>query len=55
MPNPSLDAVTARCFDVLRDAKADPQAYDLAAWRALRNASERLAGTAPLGRDHEAM
>jgi NAD(P)-dependent dehydrogenase (short-subunit alcohol dehydrogenase family) len=42
--DPALDAVTGRYFDVLREAKADPQAYDPAARRALRDASERLAG-----------
>jgi NAD(P)-dependent dehydrogenase (short-subunit alcohol dehydrogenase family) len=42
--DPGLDAVTGRYFDVLREAKADPQAYDAAAQRALRAASERLAG-----------
>jgi NAD(P)-dependent dehydrogenase (short-subunit alcohol dehydrogenase family) len=42
--DPKLDAVTGRYFDVLRDAKADPQAYDAKARRALRAASERLAG-----------
>lgn len=43
--DPALDAVTGRYFDILRDAKADPQAYDVAARRALRTASERLAAT----------
>jgi len=40
--DPKLDAVTGRYFDVLREAKADPQAYDVAARRALRAASEDL-------------
>jgi NAD(P)-dependent dehydrogenase (short-subunit alcohol dehydrogenase family) len=40
--DPKLDGVTGRYFDVLREAKADPQAYDLASRRALRAASERL-------------
>jgi NAD(P)-dependent dehydrogenase (short-subunit alcohol dehydrogenase family) len=42
--DPALDAVTGRYFDVLREAKADPQAYDAAARRALRAATERIAG-----------
>lgn len=42
--DPRLDAVTGRYFDVLREAKADPQAYDVAARRALRSVSDRLAG-----------
>ena len=41
--DPALDAVTGRYFDVLREAKADPQAYDAAARRALRAATERMA------------
>ena len=40
--DPALAAVSGRYFDVLRDARADPQAYDLEARRALRYASERL-------------
>ena len=40
--DPALDAVTGRYFDVLHDAKADSQAYDVAARRALRAATERL-------------
>jgi NAD(P)-dependent dehydrogenase (short-subunit alcohol dehydrogenase family) len=43
--DPALDEVTGRYFDVLREAKADPQAYDLAARRALRAATERLAAS----------
>ena len=39
---PELDKVTGRYFDVMRDAKADAQAYDVAARRALRAATERL-------------
>jgi NAD(P)-dependent dehydrogenase (short-subunit alcohol dehydrogenase family) len=42
--DPALDAVSGRYFDVLREAKADPQAYDAVARRALRAATERLAG-----------
>jgi NAD(P)-dependent dehydrogenase (short-subunit alcohol dehydrogenase family) len=42
--DPELDAVSGRYFDVLREAKADRQAYDAAARRALRAASERLDG-----------
>src|SRR5690606_12927261 len=42
--DPKLDGVTGRYFDVLREARAHPQAYDPAARRALRAASERLAG-----------
>jgi NAD(P)-dependent dehydrogenase (short-subunit alcohol dehydrogenase family) len=41
--DPALDAVTGRYFDVLSEAKAEPQAYDAAARRALREVSERLA------------
>jgi NAD(P)-dependent dehydrogenase (short-subunit alcohol dehydrogenase family) len=43
--DPALDKVTGRYFDVLREAKADPQAYDPAARRALRAATERMAGS----------
>lgn len=42
--DPKLDGVTGRYFDVLTEARADPQAYDPAARQALREASERLAG-----------
>ena len=42
--DPALDAVTGRYFDVLREAKAEPQAYDAAARDALRAATERMAG-----------
>ena len=42
--DPALDTVTGRYFDVLRAAKADPQAYDVTARRALRAATERLVG-----------
>ena len=42
--DPALDTVTGRYFDVLRDAKANAQAYDVAARRALRAATERCAG-----------
>jgi NAD(P)-dependent dehydrogenase (short-subunit alcohol dehydrogenase family) len=42
--DPALDALTGRYFDVLREAKADPQAYDAAARGALRAATERMAG-----------
>ena len=42
--DPALDAVTGRYFDVLREAKADPQAYDAAARSALRAATERMVG-----------
>ena len=41
--DPALDAVTGRYFDVLREAKVEAQAYDAAAWRALRAATERMA------------
>jgi hypothetical protein len=43
--DPALDAVTGRYFDVLREAKADAQAYDAAARRALRAATDRMAGS----------
>jgi NAD(P)-dependent dehydrogenase (short-subunit alcohol dehydrogenase family) len=42
--DPQLDDVTGRYFDVLREARAHPQAYDPAARRTLRELSERLAG-----------
>ena len=42
--DPALDGVTGRYFDVLREAKAEAQAYDAAARRALRTATERMAG-----------
>ena len=42
--DPALDAVTGRYFDVLREATAEPQAYDAAARDALRAATERMAG-----------
>ena len=45
--DPALDAVTGRYFDVLREAKADPQAYDAAARAALRAATERMARVGP--------
>ena len=41
--DPALDAVSGRYFDVLREAKAQPQAYDPVARRLLRAASEQLA------------
>jgi len=44
LTDPTLDAVTGRYFNVLREAKADPQAYDVEARRALRAATERWAG-----------
>ena len=44
MTDPALDTVTGRYFDVLHDAKANSQAYAVAARRALRAATERLAG-----------
>ena len=40
--DPALDNVTGRYFDVLREAKAEPQAYDAAARGALRAATERM-------------
>ena len=43
--NPALDTVTGRYYDVLHEAKAHAQAYDAAARRALRAATERLAET----------
>jgi NAD(P)-dependent dehydrogenase (short-subunit alcohol dehydrogenase family) len=39
---PALDAVSGRYFDVLREARADPQAYDAQARRALREATGAL-------------
>jgi NAD(P)-dependent dehydrogenase (short-subunit alcohol dehydrogenase family) len=42
--DPALDAVTGRYFDVLREAKAEAQAYDSAARHALRTATEQMAG-----------
>jgi hypothetical protein len=41
--DPALDGVTGRYFDVLREAKAEPQAYDPVARNALRAATERMA------------
>jgi NAD(P)-dependent dehydrogenase (short-subunit alcohol dehydrogenase family) len=41
--DPALDAVSGRYFDVLREAKAQPQADDPRARRLLRAASEQLA------------
>jgi NAD(P)-dependent dehydrogenase (short-subunit alcohol dehydrogenase family) len=43
LTDPALDAVSGRYFNVLRDAQADPQAYDVEARRALRAATERWA------------
>lgn len=43
--DPALDAVTGCYFDVQREAKADRQAYNAAARRALRAATERWAGS----------
>jgi NAD(P)-dependent dehydrogenase (short-subunit alcohol dehydrogenase family) len=42
--DPALDQVSGRYFDQTRERKADPQAYDPAARRTLRELSERLAG-----------
>ena len=42
--DPAFDTVSGRYFDVLHDAKANAQAYDAAARRALRAATERWAG-----------
>ena len=47
--DPALDAVTGRYFDVLREAKADRQAYDDAARAELRAATDRLAGLKGVG------
>jgi NAD(P)-dependent dehydrogenase (short-subunit alcohol dehydrogenase family) len=41
---PALDGITGRYFDRTREGRADPQAYDPAARRRLRELSERLAG-----------
>ncbi|HEX7300517.1 MAG TPA: SDR family NAD(P)-dependent oxidoreductase, partial [Solirubrobacteraceae bacterium] len=40
--DPSLDGVTGRYFNGTREARADPQAYDVDARRRLRELSERL-------------
>ncbi|HSP38154.1 MAG TPA: SDR family NAD(P)-dependent oxidoreductase [Frankiaceae bacterium] len=40
--DPALEGVTGRYFDVLDEARADPQAYDPDARRRLRELSERL-------------
>ena len=40
--DPALDSVTGRYFNRDREARADPQAYDLAARRQLRDLSEGL-------------
>ncbi|HEU4728138.1 MAG TPA: SDR family NAD(P)-dependent oxidoreductase [Kofleriaceae bacterium] len=42
--DPTLDDTSGRYFDQLRERRADPQAYDGEARRALRELSERLAG-----------
>jgi NAD(P)-dependent dehydrogenase (short-subunit alcohol dehydrogenase family) len=42
--DPELDGVSGRYFDGLREAAADPQAYDAAARERLRELSERLVG-----------
>jgi NAD(P)-dependent dehydrogenase (short-subunit alcohol dehydrogenase family) len=44
--DPELDATSGRFFDVLRDSKANSQAYDAKARRKLRALSERLTGLA---------
>jgi NAD(P)-dependent dehydrogenase (short-subunit alcohol dehydrogenase family) len=45
---PELETVTGRYFNGLREARADPQAYDAQARRRLRELSERLTGLDPL-------
>jgi len=45
--DPALDGVTGRYFDGLREASADPQAYDPAARRRLWDVSSALVGLAP--------
>jgi NAD(P)-dependent dehydrogenase (short-subunit alcohol dehydrogenase family) len=42
--DPSLDEVTGKYFDGLREARADPQAYDAEARSRLRDLSEQLLG-----------
>jgi NAD(P)-dependent dehydrogenase (short-subunit alcohol dehydrogenase family) len=42
--DPALADVTGRYFDGVREARADPQAYDATARARLRELSERLAG-----------
>lgn len=42
--SPELDHVTGKYFDQLQEARAHPQAYDLAARDLLRQVSERLTG-----------
>jgi NAD(P)-dependent dehydrogenase (short-subunit alcohol dehydrogenase family) len=42
--DPTLDGVTGVYFDVQREARADPQAYDAEAQRRLRALSEALVG-----------
>ena len=45
--DPALAGVTGRFFNGLREARADPQAYDPAARHRLRDLSEKLTGLAP--------
>jgi NAD(P)-dependent dehydrogenase (short-subunit alcohol dehydrogenase family) len=45
--DPALDGVTGRFFNGLREARADPQAYDPDARRRLRELSEKLTGLPP--------
>ena len=45
--DPALDGVSGRYFDMTRERRADPQAYDAQARRTLRALSERLTGLAP--------
>lgn len=42
--SPALDDITGKYFDQQREARANPQAYDIAARRRLRQISEQLTG-----------
>jgi hypothetical protein len=44
--DPELDGVTARYFERLAEARANPQAYDAGVRARLRELSERLVGLA---------
>jgi NAD(P)-dependent dehydrogenase (short-subunit alcohol dehydrogenase family) len=45
--DPGLDGVTGRFFNGLREARADPQAYDPTARQRLHDLSEKLTGLPP--------
>ncbi len=49
MANPALDGVTGRFFDGTQESRTDPQAYDPAARRRLRELSDGLIASAGIG------